>query len=90
MFLDSSIWILWYLVEKVVILPTYSKDLAKQYRKSVKAKWIIFDLVKDYLIRHIMEKKMIKEMHTTLVTLYQSENMSTRMLSENKPTQYLH
>jgi len=44
------------------------------------------NLLKDHLIPPIVDKKMIREMHTALVTLYQSENMSKRMLLKNKLT----
>jgi hypothetical protein len=60
---------LWFLVEKEVVLPTNPKDLAKHNRKSIKAKQIILDLVKDHLIPHIAEKKTTKEMQIALVTL---------------------
>jgi hypothetical protein len=66
---------LWYVVEDV-ILPTNSKELIKHNRKSIKAKRIILDLVKDHLILHIIEKKTTREMHIALVTLYWDENMS--------------
>jgi len=43
---------LWYLVEKVVVLPKDPKDLAYHKKKTVAAKRILLDSVKDHLIPH--------------------------------------
>jgi hypothetical protein len=40
--------------------------------------------VKDYLIPHIVEKKMTKEMYDALIALYQSVNISRKMHLRNK------
>jgi hypothetical protein len=53
-----------------VVLPTDIKDLAEHNRKLVKVKGIIMNLVNDHLIPCIVEKKMTRKMHTTLVTLF--------------------
>ena len=42
------------------------------------------DVIKDHLIPHISEKKMTKEMFDALVGLYQSENISRKMILYNK------
>jgi 2-phosphoglycerate kinase len=42
--------------------------------------------VKDHLIPHIAKKKMVKEMFDALVMLYQSVNLSHKMLLKNKLT----
>jgi hypothetical protein len=50
----------------------------------VKAKQVILDAMKDHLIPHISEKKIMKEMFDALVSLYQSENINRKMILRNK------
>lgn len=75
---------LWYLVEKVVVPPTDPKDVAEHNKKAVVAKRILLDSVKNHLIPHIVGKNTAKEMYDALGTLYQSVNISRKMLLKNK------
>jgi hypothetical protein len=61
---------LWVFVENKVIVPTNPAQLVDYKKKEAKEKKIILDLVKDYLIPHIAEKKMTKEMYDALIALY--------------------
>jgi hypothetical protein len=54
------------------------------HKKEVKAKWMIMDTIKDHLIRHISKKNIAKEMFDALVSLYQSENINTKMILQNR------
>ena len=42
------------------------------------------DAIKDYLIPHIFEKKLVEEMFDALVSLYQSKNINKKMILHNK------
>ena len=57
-------------MEKEVKTPIDHKDLKYHTKKLAKEKWISFDLVKNHLIPHIVEKKIMKDMYYALVTLY--------------------
>jgi hypothetical protein len=60
---------LWELVDKVVVPPTNPVDLAVHHKKKIKVERVLLDSVKDHLIPHLMEKKMVKEMFDALVSL---------------------
>jgi hypothetical protein len=45
---------------------------------------MIMDAIKDHLIPHISEKKMMKEMFDVMVSLYQSHNINRKMILQNK------
>jgi hypothetical protein len=74
---------LWKHIEKVITTPNDLKLLAL-HNKEDKVKRIILDSVKDYLITHIIEKKIGKEMYNALVGLYQNSSVSRKMLLRNK------
>jgi hypothetical protein len=77
---------LWYLVEKEVKPPTNPKNLAEYKKNAVKAKQVLLDSIKDYRIPHITIKSIAKEMSDSLGTLYQSVNVSRKLLLRNKLT----
>ena len=70
-------------MEKVTLLIDVSL-FAKYNKKMSKAKRIIHNLVKDYLILHITRKTIDKEMFDALSTLYQSESINQNTLLRNK------
>jgi hypothetical protein len=43
--------------------------LEAQKKKEIKAERVLLDSMKDHLIPHLMEKKMVKEMFDALVSL---------------------
>ena len=55
-------------------------------KKEMVAKWILLDSVNDHLIPHIAWKKIVQAMYDALGTLYQSVNVSRKMLLKNKLT----
>lgn len=65
---------LWYFVDKVPTLPTNPQFLVAHNKNHVKARRILLEGVKDHIILHLFEKKSMKEMCTTIVGLYQSNN----------------
>jgi len=71
---------LWYLVEKEVNPPTDPRDLTEYNKNAMNAKQVIQDLVKDHLIPCIIDKSTTKEIYDALGTLYQSVNVSRKML----------
>ena len=66
------------------MLPTNRKDLTEHDKKEMVEKWILLDSVNDHLIPRITGKKTAKEMYDALGTLYQSVNISRKMLLKNK------
>jgi hypothetical protein len=66
------------------VSPTNPKDLVEHNKKAVAAKRILLDSVKDHLFPHIVGKNISKEMFDALGTLYQSVNVSRKMLLKNK------
>jgi hypothetical protein len=70
-------------VEKEVEVPIDPKYLAK-YKNNVKRS--LLDSKKDNLIPHIAYKRISKEIYDSLGTLYQSVNVSNKMLPRNKIT----
>jgi hypothetical protein len=69
---------LWDIVENTtthpVVVPTDATLLAAYTKKSIKAKRIILDAIKDHLIPHLMGKTNAYEMWESLTKLYQNEN----------------
>ena len=61
------------------------KYLAK-HNKVVTAKRILLDSVKDHLIPCIVRENTTKDMYDALETLFQSANISKKMLLKNKLT----
>jgi hypothetical protein len=59
----------------VVGTPIDPQELEVHKKKEVKAMHMFLELVKDHLILHIFEKKSVKEMYDTLVSLYQNKNI---------------
>jgi len=53
-------------------------------KKSVKAKRIILDSIKDYIMPHVTGKKYAFEMWGSLTKLYQSINQNTKMVLKEK------
>jgi hypothetical protein len=60
---------LWDIVKDVVPLPTDPQQLVAHNKMEVKAKQMILDAIKDYMIPHISKKKTMKEMFDALVML---------------------
>jgi 2-phosphoglycerate kinase len=52
--------------------------------KNVKAQRVIFEAINDYLIPHVVEKIRSKEMLDALVSLFQSDNRSRKMILKTK------
>jgi hypothetical protein len=69
---------LWDIVENTathpVVVPTDGTLLATYTKKSIKAKRIILDAIKDHLIPHLTGKTNAYEMWESLTKLYQSTN----------------
>jgi len=85
----TSNFVLWKLrlqnlLEKVVVPPTDPKDKVKHKKKAVVAKRIQLDSMKDQLIPQIAKKKTPKDMYDAFLILYQSVNVSRKMLLKNK------
>jgi hypothetical protein len=75
---------LWDIVEKTQTIPTDVVLLAAYNKKTVKAKIIILDTVKDHIIPNVTEKTHAYEMWASLTKLYQSINQNRKMvLREN-------
>jgi hypothetical protein len=49
-------------------------------KKDIKAHMVILEVVKDHPILHVSEKASSKEMYAALVSLFQSDNMSQKMI----------
>jgi hypothetical protein len=65
-------------IEGVVASPTDPQELV-DHNKEVKAKRVLLESVNDHLIPHIDEKTSSKEMHDSLVGLYQNENTGMKL-----------
>jgi hypothetical protein len=63
------------------VVPSYVdlQELATK-KKEMKAKQVLLDFVKDYLIPRIFEKKKAKYMYDALVGLYQSGNVGRKLI----------
>jgi hypothetical protein len=79
---------LWDIVENSttnpVNVPTDPTLLATYTKKSIKAKRIILDDIKDHLIPHVTGKTNSYEMWESLTKLYQSENENQKMVLREK------
>jgi hypothetical protein len=71
-------------VEGVVPSPTNPHELLAHVKKVVKAKRVLLDSVKDHMIPHIYEKKIVKDVYGDLVCLYQSENVGRKFIFKNQ------
>jgi hypothetical protein len=75
---------LWDIVENStthpVVVPTDATLLATYNKKSIKAKRIILDAIKDHLIPHLVGKTNAYEMSESLTKLYQSTNENRKMV----------
>jgi len=80
---------LWDIVENSttnpVNIPTDATLLAAYTKKSIKAKRIILDAIKDHLIPHVTGKTNAYEMWESLTKLYQSTNENRKMVLREKP-----
>ena len=72
---------------RVVTLPVDPTENEK-YEAMAKAKCIILDGIKDYVVQHIAEKNTANEMWDTLTTLYQGTSVQRKMLLENQSRSY--
>jgi hypothetical protein len=68
-----------------VNVPTNATLLAAYTKKSIKAKKIILDAIKDHLISHVTGKVNAYEMWESLTKLYQSTNENRKMVLREKP-----
>jgi hypothetical protein len=79
---------LWDIIENTttnpVNVPTYATLLAAYTKKSIKAKRIILDAIKDHLIPHVTGKVNAYEMWESLTNLYQSTNENWKMVLREK------
>jgi chromatin segregation and condensation protein Rec8/ScpA/Scc1 (kleisin family) len=79
---------LWDIVENSttnpVTIPTDATLLAAYTKKSIKAKRIILDAIKDHLIPHVTGKTNAYEMWESLTKLYQSTNENRKMVLREK------
>jgi hypothetical protein len=79
---------LWHIVENPttnpVNVPTNPTLLAAYTKKSIKAKRIILDAIKDHLIPHVTGKTNSYEMWESLTKLYQSTNENQKMVMREK------
>jgi hypothetical protein len=80
---------LWDIVENSttnpVNVPTDPTFLAAYTKKSIKAKRIILDAIKDHLIPHVTGKVNAYEMLKSLTKLYQSTNENRKIVLREKP-----
>jgi 2-phosphoglycerate kinase len=53
-------------------------------KKDIKAQRVILEAIKDHLIPHVAEKTNSKDMFDALVSLFQSDNMSRKMILKTK------
>jgi hypothetical protein len=53
-------------------------------KKDIKAKRILFDAVKDHIIRHVSSKTYVHEMWTALKNLFQNSNENRKMVLREK------
>jgi hypothetical protein len=67
-----------------VVVPTNASLHAAYTKKSIKAKRIILDTIKDHLIPHLTGKENAYEMWDSLTKLYQSTNENRKMVLREK------
>jgi hypothetical protein len=58
-------------------------------KKDIKAQRVILEVVKDHLVPHVLENASSKEMYDALVSLFQSDNMSWKMILRTKLKEYI-
>jgi hypothetical protein len=79
---------LWDIVENntthCVVIPTDATLLAAYTKKSIKAKRIFLDAIKDHLIPHLTGKANSYEMWESLTKLYQSTNDNRKIVLREK------
>jgi hypothetical protein len=79
---------LWDIVENsttsLISIPTDPTLLVAYTKKSIKAKRIILDAIKDHLIPHVTGKSNAYEMWESLTKLYQSRNENQKMVLREK------
>jgi hypothetical protein len=79
---------LWDIVENTtthpVVIPIDATLLAAYTKKSIKAKRIILDSIKDHFIPHLTGKQNAYEMRESLTKLYQSTNENRKMVFREK------
>jgi hypothetical protein len=75
---------LWEFAEGKTILPVDPTQQTTHLKNDVKTRRIIFDGVKDHIIRYLSGKKATKDMWEALVKLYQSDNQSRKMQLKEK------
>ena len=63
-------YVLWEIVEIVVVVPTNLVSLAEFKKKNIKAKRIILDSVKDHIIPHVSGRDFAYQMWESLNNLY--------------------
>ena len=66
-----------------VVEPTYAVQFV-DHEEMAKVKIITIDFMQAHLIPYSAGKKMMKEIYDALITLYQSVNVSLKMLLWNK------
>lgn len=59
-----------------------TQKLAAHNKKNVKAKWIILDVIKDYLIPHVLEKNTVKEIFDVVVSFFKVRNKQEDDIAE--------
>ena len=74
----------WDIVEKTIDPPTDATKLAAYKKKSIKAKRLILDGVKDHVIPHVRGKDRAFEVWAALTNLYQSSNENRKMTLRDK------
>jgi transposase InsO family protein len=68
----------------VVAIPTDPAALTAFTKKDIKAKRILFDVVKDHIIPHVSSKTYVHEMWTALKNLFQNFNENRKMVLREK------
>ena len=71
-------------VNRVILEPTDDNRKATYKRNQAKAKRILIDSMKDYLIPHISQLKIAKEVYHTLVGLVETNNPSMKRALRGK------
>eukprot|EP00253_Pinus_taeda_P032436 PITA_32436 len=70
----------WDIVQQVVVPPTAADEHAKFTKNNAKAKRILMDRLKDYVVPQVRGNTYAYQMCTTLTTLYQSTSESRKMV----------
>ena len=74
----------WDIVEKTIVPLTDATQLATYKKKSIKAKRLILDGVKDHIIPHVRGKDHAFEVWEALTNLYHSSNENRKMALRDK------